>query len=466
MPIWAAVLAGFLELLGMNKYFDHKYYKDDGKIFDCKGGSGAADADCSLGYIEFDDEGQAWSSTAADDLLRHVKGLVSKGHTTVVVYVHGWHDNASRKNGQRIAFQEKLQTLVAAINKDGYEKARHVLAPKVPEFERVFGIYVGWRGQSQWPKPVDYAATFWSRKAAAQRIGRGQLAEFLLRLHILCAKAQVASSADDAVKAISLIIVGHSFGGAALLATVSRPLEGALTAAYARAEAANPIPATDECAGENTLPVIEGLGDLVVLVNPAIEASLYRDIAELSGRHPPYRFSPCQLPLLMTVSAENDDVRKVWFGIGQGLATVARATHGKREHALRKALGVDDSQVTHCLEKTCPGLRHCALAPSPPIPPEPDLKHPGEIQLAATNYFRQASSMLYPLPGHDDGNNPFLVVRATKDVVNGHGGVFDPSFSEFLTQFVILEDIKKLSIKRGRSGEPSPSEPVRAVPLQ
>jgi hypothetical protein len=219
MPVWAKVVLGaFLWLVGMNKWFDQKHYKGDGRLFTCTGSSATESASCLLSYLEFDDEGKEWNTGADKALLEKLTPIVLSGHTTIVVYVHGWHDNASRNNSQRIAFVEKLDELTEAINAPAFLNARSALASARPE-ERVVGIYVGWRGQVQWPKPVDYVATFWSRKAAAQRIGRGDLADFLLRLHVLCHPAKLRPTGVT-----NLIVVGHSFGAAALLATISRPL--------------------------------------------------------------------------------------------------------------------------------------------------------------------------------------------------------------------------------------------------
>src|ERR1041384_265521 len=54
----------------------------------------------SLAFVEFNDEGRFWDDQRAQDsqqrkALDLVRQTANKGNTVVLVFVHGWHHNAS-----------------------------------------------------------------------------------------------------------------------------------------------------------------------------------------------------------------------------------------------------------------------------------------------------------------------------------------------------------------------------------
>jgi hypothetical protein len=73
-------------------------------------------------------------------------------------------------------------------------------------------VYAGWRGLSHslWGTKN---ATFWERKNTAHEVGRGALTELFVRLEDLRNNSRILHREDR--KPTQLIIVGHSFGGAA-----------------------------------------------------------------------------------------------------------------------------------------------------------------------------------------------------------------------------------------------------------
>ena len=144
---------------------------------------------------------------------------------------------------------------------------------KPAENFRLIGIYVAWRGASL-PGFLDYV-TFWGRKSAAQRTGEVDLREFLDRLnqvyrrHNETTGKQTAQATDTAPNTfLGLVTIGHSFGGQVLLRSVSAALEQELQSVtpvpgYLRSES----PTQPQPLGRP----LRGFGDLVVLVNPAVE---------------------------------------------------------------------------------------------------------------------------------------------------------------------------------------------------
>ena len=91
------------------------------------------------------------------------------------------------------------------------------------EFQ-IIGIYMGWRGRSL-PGWLDYT-TFWGRKAAAERIGEGDMREFFVRLDQTYRDHQRGNAGTF----LGLVTLGHSFGGQAVLRSVSAIFEQQLEA--------------------------------------------------------------------------------------------------------------------------------------------------------------------------------------------------------------------------------------------
>jgi hypothetical protein len=91
----------------------------------------------------------------------------------VFLYAHGWKHNASACDNNVICFSRLLERM------DILERHRNDALPKggqAAPARPVVGVYVGWRGLA-----LDAGAlsntTFWTRKATAERVGRGGVKE-------------------------------------------------------------------------------------------------------------------------------------------------------------------------------------------------------------------------------------------------------------------------------------------------
>jgi hypothetical protein len=121
-----------------------------------------------LSVVEFDDQGKLWNK---DQQLGALDGLVEdagakKNGAIILVFVHGWQENADVVNATVRCFRRMLYTWYQDEGPDG---------------RRIIGVYVGWRGQSQRLPLLKYL-TFWTRKKAAHKIGRGDMDELLVHL--------------------------------------------------------------------------------------------------------------------------------------------------------------------------------------------------------------------------------------------------------------------------------------------
>ncbi|MDN5849601.1 MAG: lipase family protein, partial [Nitrococcus sp.] len=204
-----------------------------------------------LGFIEFDDQGQLWDRQQMSAVVNKLIGEAANKNLLMVVFVHGWKHNAAPDDANVATFREMLRELTDAEVKLAKGLGTSARAPKRPPRE-IVGVYIGWRGASV-TLPLIKELTFWDRKNTAQKVGRGGVTEVLSRLEsIKRVKQHIGESGHT-----RLVIVGHSFGGAVVYTALSHILE-------------NRFVRTTGPAGEQS--DVGGFGDLVVLINPALEA--------------------------------------------------------------------------------------------------------------------------------------------------------------------------------------------------
>lgn len=397
----------------------------------------AFDKTNNLGVIELDDQGRYWSRPEFEEVIGHVRSQVLEGGATIVVFIHGWHHSARSDDENLEGFRDALHKLRTEMDLPVYRAARRKLFGR--EDASVIGVYVGWRGRSL-PGFFDYL-TFWGRKAAAERVGEGDVVEVLSEL------SKIWSAANDAGKYTGLVTIGHSFGGQVALSAVSSVLRNRITAAHQP--------------GAAEFQPLTGFGDLVVLVNPAAESALFAAISEQTREA---QFAPQQSPAMLVVSSENDRATGSWFPFGRRFAVVGQLHRGQEYPLNIRALGWYKPHITHCLcadgGTLCSGIQerplsyrgpHLTISNTPRpqeayagVWVESDLLHPEDIELAgdigmvATKFFRVSDNI--------DPNLPFVVAKATKEIINGHNGMFDWRFTDFLLRYVAGTEIKRFTI--------------------
>lgn len=189
------------------------------------------DSPVALAFVEINDQGllreRGHLDRARDLIIRRGQG----GDQTVMLFVHGWHNNARADNGNVETFRRLLQR----YSKQFPEKA-------------VTGVYVGWRGDS-WLAPSEIS--FWNRKDVSIEVGQGALVDIL-------SEVEKASIDTDS----RMLSIGHSFGGSALFNATRSMLLSRLDSP--------PVALAHE-----RFPMHAAVGDLIVIVNPAFEAMQY-----------------------------------------------------------------------------------------------------------------------------------------------------------------------------------------------
>lgn len=280
-------------------------YEYDGKVFFK-----------NLRVIEFDEQGDFWSPDqvrSAQDMIDYAK------RPLVVVYIHGWLNNAKPTNKDLFNFNKLLKS----INETPLGKTMDVC-----------GVFIGWRGEGvrpEWkPLALPYYGTFWSRKSATERVASVPLSRTLTLL------------SEDAHRKSGgkAIFIGHSFGGRVLERTFGQWL------------------AVEGSRDKN----VKSIADLVLLINPANE-SLYAYQIKQALRNKPRGARPVIVSLTSkTDKATNDmwklaaDVRKFSKG-SKEFRTYYRGANKTPENQysfVSQTAGHDTRQLTHRLKKVEP----------------------------------------------------------------------------------------------------------------
>ena len=216
---------------------------------------------------------------------------------TLVLFAHGWQNDARLCNGNACCFR----SLLARIANDAKQAEARSDGAIRPSRTMALGIFVGWRGLSATVPPFK-GMSFYARKRVAHAVGQGELVEVL---SFLDAYQKHLNEGDPS--RCRLVILGHSFGGAAVYSAIANVLKSRIVDAKVQSV----------LGGEPAR--IAGFGDVVILANPAFEASLYAPLSELIAQYP--QFVPTQRPVLVILASESDTTTRVLFKIGRWVGT-------------------------------------------------------------------------------------------------------------------------------------------------
>ncbi len=245
--------------------------------------------DYTLAFIEFDDQGELWSPSQmfrATELIRRANRAGTG--SVVVVFIHGWQNNASPKQEQKekkslYGFKQFLTMAARRI------KARYPTSTRP-----IVGIYVAWRGKSA-HAPFS-GLTFWNRRRTANRIASGGAVNEVLT-RILQTNAQNPES--------KTILIGHSFGGLLMEQAMLQNMVTSTVAAQA---------------GQLDFPI-----DLVLLINPASPSLRAKQLIEVFARD---RATVYQVneqgkryerPLMISVTSKADSATRTLYPMGTSL---------------------------------------------------------------------------------------------------------------------------------------------------
>ena len=385
--------------------------------------------DYYLSFVEFDDQGWFAERKQMDALFDLLNKLKEEDRETLIyVYAHGWKHNASSCDNNVVCFSRLLERT-------------DIAEQKLLESKRtVVGVYLGWRG-------LPYKAgaltnlSFWSRKDAAARVGSGGVLELLVRLNDYRNSRQTGETIDP--RMTQLVIMGHSFGGLVIYSALSHALmERAAQTPYS--------------AGVAELEVAKGFGDLVMLVNPAFEGSLYEPLFQIATNR---CYVAQQRPVMMIVTSEADNATGTAFPIGRTLDTLFQhAMTREQRQSMRKAIGHDDRYLTHELRSDGPKQQEVGDESDCPCPfleatskwSQTDLmeRFKSIIDVAIASRVPENESSMHKIKRYGGdveltrnrdsmyaSNYPYLVVKTDGGVISDHNAIYSNRFINFVQQF-------------------------------
>jgi hypothetical protein len=318
--------------------------------------------------------------------------------TTVALYVHGWKHDSADDDPDRLQF-EKFVNALAANGAGSFTDG----PPR-----RVVGVYVGWPAATL-KVPILENLTYWGRQKAADRISQAAIVAKLIA-SIRSVRQRWGKFASNSTGHDLFVFVGHSFGARILLTATSQlQLQEIQTSHPGTVTTERGLLASDPHVGpmpSEPYLCIKGVGDLTILLNPAVEAYTYT--AFNAVRRDDHSFSPGQQPVMVTIASEADRATRIAFPLGQ----LAGLNWHKMEVA---TIGNYPPFWTHVLSK------------------EACLTKSGQGQW----WFDQFPSNSICLSRVDRHlGNPFIVARATSDVIGGHNEIWRDPFAPWMLDFV------------------------------
>jgi hypothetical protein len=404
--------------------------------------------DYDLFFTEFTDQGLQYASEqypeAGFQINKTIEGLKSIANQdgvkgiSVITFVHGWKHNARHDDENVSSFRALLRSTASieeALN-SGY---------------RVVGVYVGWRGLSISPEPFS-ELSFWSRKATALRVAQGSPRELFNRLRSFkCAQnLQAARVKDPAgnhdsctdlvsngpqLPKVRMMMIGHSFGGWILYNAMAGSLIESLT--Y-------------EGDTEQLDTVNLRFADMIVLLNPAFEASRYTPlhrIATTRSHYPRY-----QAPLLVSVTTSADWATGLAFPAGRFVNSLfERATNEEENDAITHTMGHMPKYITHELHNDENQPSECAkwkplYKITNPEERSQQVKNNLDSETANTNNFPGTRQKLDTgwqrtfcggaklTHEQHDPNSIIWNVRTDSSIMTGHNNITNPLLTDFIRQ--------------------------------
>jgi pimeloyl-ACP methyl ester carboxylesterase len=340
-----------------------------------------------LTVIEFDDHGVLWKRDQLEDTIEliHDANRAAEDGTLVIVYIHGWQNNANPKdaNGSLAQFRNSVRANAARNPADRPFAA-----------DRIIGVFLGWRGDSS-DVPVQEQLTFWDRRHAGERIASVHMQETLLRI-MRATKERPGSKC---------FVVGHSMGGMIVGQTMAPILTTLLLSQD----------------GDGTpLPV-----DLVLLQNPALDALaswqtidlLKRFDAKLLLRTTSGETEPANGPLIASITSEADKATSQAYPFGRTIASFG--TSFRRDHAPGEPS--QHHLATHALGHVDYLTSHRAFL------------RDGEVIIERiTDAFN---------------DTPFWVIQVSRDISKDHGDVNNPVYGRMIEQLINLNQVYRTDIE-------------------
>lgn len=154
-------------------------------------------ANYTINFVEFRDNGKPWCETELNDALAQIReAREQNARTVVLVYIHGWKNNASEELSEDVTkFRKEVDRISLILPQAGSGR-------KPP----LVGIYLAWRGLTLTVEPFK-TLSYWDRRGVARHVGQTGAYD---------ATARIVDEVKAAREQTTLIFMGHSFGARVL----------------------------------------------------------------------------------------------------------------------------------------------------------------------------------------------------------------------------------------------------------
>jgi hypothetical protein len=207
---------------------------------------------------------------------------------------------------------------------------------------------------------------------------------------------------------------------------------------------------------------VSRVGDVVVIVNPAVEGARYEPLMVAGQRMQGLKDN--QLPVVIVATSTADSATGFFFPLARDVSTLIENTPRPEGDAIVKAVGHNERYITHKLSLCgAEDKEACAAAcPAPRLkerkstkamssPDRDDYSNNLAQDMAAEFELMQAigakgfkgrtylcSGMrLEPTANQVPEQNPFWVVSTTGAIMSGHNDIFNPKFVSFIRQMYL-----------------------------
>ena len=407
-----------------------------------------------LGVVEFDDQGGKQVPEQLDKLFKKLKKESETQDLCLVIFVHGWEHNASDEDTNMRDFRLLLEQLARTENQHP-TAAWH-------QPRKAVGIYAGWRGKSL---DIDYVndLTFWNRKDAAQRVALGSVRELLGRARALRDTLDRTTwsgrrlledepaPAGEKLRATRLLTIGHSFGGLIVYTALAQ---------YFTERAAISATATLLGNERDSDKSIRAYGDLVVIINPAVEATSWEPVSEIVRHMTAPNFASNQSPIFVEVTSTADEATGIAFPLGRAPDVVTESfTSSVEQQKAQLAFGHYKPFITHDLRNlpsnTAPEWANASPLAAAGVSPKQASDASARLELVQCEAKQKFEARWlrdgYLLPGWTrqfssgaelkqiertgyDPNDPFWIVSTDASMIKSHSDINEPQFVNFVTE--------------------------------
>lgn len=388
----------------------------------------------TLAFIEFDEQGDFKSRDFALRVVSDVKAAAGRKKLLLVTYIHGWQNNSHPASGDVEKFTGLVNQLSAM---DFIQKDFHV-----------YGVYFGWRGRlvaatkNRFIDTVFFsgfkAFTFWTREAAAERVGKLSSTEALMWL------VKAARDNPDS----RTLLIGHSFGALVLENAVAQTLI-----------ARGLDPAMQE-------KDISPPADLIVLVNQAAPGLTAKRLIEFFKTAIDAKscasMSPSK-PLIVSITSSADAATSTLFPVGRTVGSLFNIVgrdytdiEGQKDRPVsqnkftRRTAGHNPILWSHIITNAGP-----AVVPGSLSAAEYDLKHPPRAADAPWTFLGPKDRWVLVPSGEPFNRTPYWIVAAPKSFIRDHGDVWNSNVVAF---------VATLMGRRNILGEAQSTFQTRATP--